>query len=46
MERVKQILYASGTKDLRYISTEIRARALAHGEQRDDQTILLIRRLR
>jgi hypothetical protein len=46
MERVKQLLYASGTKDLRYISTEIRARALAHGEQRDDQTILLIRRLR
>ena len=45
MERVKQTLYASGTKDLRYISTEIRARALAHGEQRDDQTILLIRRL-
>jgi hypothetical protein len=46
MERVQQILYASGKKDLRYISTEIRARALAHGEQRDDQTILVIRRLR
>lgn len=46
MERVKQVLYASGTEDLRFISTEIRARALAHGEQRDDQTILLIRRLR
>jgi hypothetical protein len=46
MQRVKKVLHAAGTKDLRYISTEIRARALAHGEQRDDQTILLIRRLR
>jgi hypothetical protein len=46
MEGVKQVLCATGTKDLRYISTEIRTRALVYGEQRDDQTILLIRRLR
>jgi serine phosphatase RsbU (regulator of sigma subunit) len=45
MERVKQALHAIGTKDLRHISAEIRTQALAYGEQRDDQTILLIRRL-
>ncbi len=46
MERVKQALRAIGTMDLRHISAEIRTQALAYGEQRDDQTILLIRRLR
>jgi len=33
------------TLDPKDISNQLRARVLAHGEQRDDQTILLIRRV-
>lgn len=45
MSGIEEIVQRSGNKELRDISAELRARVREYGEQRDDQTILLVRRL-
>lgn len=45
MTGIEEILQNARGKDLREISAELRAIVCAYGEQRDDQTILLVRRL-
>jgi Stage II sporulation protein E (SpoIIE) len=45
MARIKEIVRAARRKELREISAELRAGVQRHGQQRDDQTILLVRRL-
>jgi sigma-B regulation protein RsbU (phosphoserine phosphatase) len=42
---IEEILQNARGKELREISTELRASVCEYGEQRDDQTILLVRRL-
>src|SRR6266567_1370431 len=44
MAGIKEVVQTAGGKELREISTELRSRVLRHGQQRDDQTILLVRR--
>jgi len=45
MRVVKETLLAGVSNELREISGALRDRVLRYGEQRDDQTVLLIRRL-
>lgn len=45
MAGIKEIVQIARSKELREIAAELRARVLGHGQQRDDQTILLVRRL-
>lgn len=45
MAGIEEIIRDARSQGLREISTELRAQVLAHGEQRDDQTVLLVRRL-
>jgi hypothetical protein len=42
---IEQLLLSSQPKELRDIAEELRSRVRQHGEQKDDQTILLVRRL-
>jgi len=42
---IEEIVQKAGNKELREISAELRVRVREYGEQRDDQTILLVRRL-
>jgi len=42
---IEETLESTCNKELKKISTGLRARVAKHGEQRDDQTILLVRRL-
>lgn len=45
MTGIEEVVQRPKNKELRDISAELRARVLEYGEQRDDQTILLVRRL-
>jgi serine phosphatase RsbU (regulator of sigma subunit) len=45
MTGIEEIVQSAGNKELNEISAELRVRVREYGEQRDDQTILLIRRL-
>jgi serine phosphatase RsbU (regulator of sigma subunit) len=42
---IEELVQSARNKGLKEISEELRARVREHGEQRDDQTILLVRRL-
>ena len=42
---IEEIVQSARSKELREISAELRARVREYGEQRDDQTILLVRRI-
>src|SRR6266568_2140730 len=45
MAGIQEIIQSARNNELREISAELRARVREYGEQRDDQTILLVRRL-
>lgn len=45
MAGIEEVVRNTGRKELTEISEELRACVRRHGEQRDDQTILLVRRL-
>ncbi|HUD55892.1 MAG TPA: PP2C family protein-serine/threonine phosphatase [Terracidiphilus sp.] len=45
MTGIEEIVQSAGNKELREISAELRVRVRDYGEQEDDQTILLVRRL-
>jgi hypothetical protein len=45
MSGIEEIVQGARNKGLREISVELRSRVREYGEQRDDQTILLVRRL-
>ncbi len=45
MTGIEEIVQSAGNKDLKDISAELRVRVRDYGEQGDDQTILLVRRL-
>lgn len=43
---IEEVLQSTADRELTEISSEVRAQVRRHGSQRDDQTILLVRRLR
>ncbi len=45
MTGIEEVVHGARNKELREISAELRVRVREYGEQRDDQTILLVRRL-
>jgi serine phosphatase RsbU (regulator of sigma subunit) len=45
MTGIEEIVHGARNRELREISAELRSRVREYGEQRDDQTILLVRRL-
>jgi sigma-B regulation protein RsbU (phosphoserine phosphatase) len=45
MSGIEEVVQSAGKKDLSEISAELRIRVREYGEQKDDQTILLVRRL-
>jgi Stage II sporulation protein E (SpoIIE) len=45
MAGIEEVIQSAANKELREISAELRTRVRRHGEQTDDQTILLVRRL-
>jgi hypothetical protein len=45
MTGIEEIVQSGGKKELREISAELRVRVREYGEQTDEQTILLVRRL-